>query len=316
MSDYARMDDRPNTHVLAEFGLGHQLCFAVHDTMLEALLSGLRSNVFTIEFKFRDQAERDALAQSSDIIEWLRQFRNEADVADVLVSVAFPTVLGDMLTFIYEALEASRKGKLTISYTLLRKPIQESLFLMEAILLDKLDFNSKLTSDPQKLRSQKAGGLQPHAERIARVIDALAEGDRFDAAYLAQLRYDKDADDGFDGPCNLATHLITDHKSIRTAPMNLNFIFTNFEALRTQWAYLYSRLPYIMFYIWRVVEKVIEGMDRTYEVYTAHINRVISASVLLWWETVAPRYRASMLERFVKGTHERLRIHCKDAVHL
>jgi hypothetical protein len=94
-----------------------------------------------------------------------------------------------------------------------------------------------------KLWSQGVGGQEAHTRNIQKVLDTIGENGRFDAAYLAQLRYDKGATDGFDGICNKAMHLFTHHEAIRTEPMNINFIFSNWDSRRTQWSFIYSRLP-------------------------------------------------------------------------
>jgi hypothetical protein len=118
-----------------------------------------------------------------------------------------------MLHCIYEALDSSRKTKLNITYMLIRKPLQESLFLLESVVADRFDFAEKLATEPLKLRALKAGGVDVHTQRIQRVLEIVGESHRLSASYLAQLRYDKRVDDGFDGICNHAMHLFTEHEA-------------------------------------------------------------------------------------------------------
>jgi hypothetical protein len=72
------------------------------------------------------------------------------------------------------------------------------------------------------------------------VLEVIGGAGVFDAARIAELRYDKAL--GFDGPCNHAMHLFTEHQAIRTAAMNINFIFSGPDEKRTQWAYMYTYL--------------------------------------------------------------------------
>jgi hypothetical protein len=88
----------------------------------------------------------------------------------LLVTTIFPAVLSDMLHCFYEALEVSRKAKLTIAFMLVRKPLQESLFLLESVIIDRCDFAKKLTTDPVKLWSQGAGGVEVHAKEYGRFL--------------------------------------------------------------------------------------------------------------------------------------------------
>jgi hypothetical protein len=264
-----------------EFNVAHDLCFSVHDILAQFLVSGEVCKVFTAQVTFEDNESAEQFGSAADIFEWLESNGRLEDRARVLKTLVLPAVLSDMLHCIYEALESSRKGKLNISYMLIRKPIQESLFLLEAIVLNEAAFAEKLATSPIMLRPQTATGIEgEHRRRIQQVLEAIGQTEAFDAEYLAQLRYVK-TDDGFDGICNKAIHLFTEHKAIRTESLNINFIFSDFDAKQTQWEYLYSRLPYILVYIWRVIEYIGETVCPTHPDYALDMARRISAFVTL-----------------------------------
>jgi hypothetical protein len=313
MSRFSSLDGRKGTHLPEEYWAGHDLCFTVHDIMTQLLVSGQRARAFFVSFDLPDEAAKKEFESASDIFEWLEKYRTPEERAAVLVTTMFPAVLSDMLHCFYEALETSRKAKLGISFVLLRKPLQESLYVLEAVIADRAGFAQKLTEDPIKLWSQGIGGREAHARNIQKVLDAVGENDRFDAAYLAQLRYDKNAADGFDGICNTAMHLFTGHKSIKTQRMNINFIFSNWDSKLTQWSYIYSRLPYLLVYMHSIVEHVCQGIAPTSPAYLDDMKRRISAQVLLWWETVEDPYIEPHLETFVERTREWLYRHCDEA---
>jgi hypothetical protein len=313
MRRYSSLTRRTNTHLPAAFRAAHQLCFIVHDVMTHLLVSGERASAFTTAFEFRDEADRLAFEEADDVFVWLEQSRRVDERITLLITTVFPRVLSDMLHCFYEALETSRKGKLTLAFMLVRKPLQESLFLLESVIADPRDFAEKLIVDPVKLWSQGAGGVEVHTKRIKKVLDLLGEGNRFDAEYIAQLRYDKTAQDGFDGICNKAMHLFTNHPAIRTEPLNINFIFSTIDSMRTQWSYLYSRLPYLLFYMHRIVEHVCASIAPTLPDYLWDMDRRISALILLWWDTVEPPYAEPHLEDFVLKTRDWLVDHCRAA---
>ena len=312
MSRFTSLDGRKGTHLPEQYWPGHELSFKVHDVMTQLLASGLRAQAFHVPFDLPDEAARREFESASDIFEWLDKHRAPEDRAAVLVTTMFPAILSDMLHCFYEALETSRKAKLGISFILLRKPLQESLHVLEAVIADRADFAQKLTEDPIKLWSQGIGGREAHARNIQKVLDAVGESDRFDAAYLAQLRYDKSADDGFDGICNKAMHLFTGHEAIKTEPMNINFIFSNWDSKLSQWSYIYSRLPYLLVYMHSIVEHVCKEIVPTSQAYLDDMKRRISAQVLLWWETVEDPYIEPHLENFAERTREWLHRHCSE----
>ncbi|RQQ15808.1 hypothetical protein [Burkholderia stagnalis] len=259
-----------------EFFTAHDLCFAVHDILTQFLVSGEQSGVFKGRIQFTDMAEAAAFEEADDIFDWLETTGRLQDRAHVLKALVLPAVLSDMLHCIYEALESSRKGKLNVSYALIRKPLQESLFLLESIVLDEAGFAEKLATNPLMLRPHTAGGPDGHTRRIQRVLEIIEQSEVFDAAYLAQLRYEK-VEDGFDGICNKAIHLFTEHKAIKTELLNINFIFSGYDAKVSQWNYLYSRLPYVLVYTWRVIEYVGQSLCLTHPEYDADMSRRVAA---------------------------------------
>lgn len=209
----------PDAHVRA-----HELCFLLRDFMLELLRSAEQHGLFSERFDFRDETDRLAFEQADNVFQWFDSTDRINERAAFLRRTVFPGLLSDFLHFLFVALEASRRGNLTVAFALLRNPIQENLFLFEVIAADLSRFASEFAANPLLLRSQKAGGVQAHTARNSAVVNQLAD-DRFDAQYLCQLRYDKNAEDGFDGACNKAVHLVTEHAAIRTDKLNLNFIF-------------------------------------------------------------------------------------------
>ncbi|MHB8267492.1 hypothetical protein [Bradyrhizobium sp.] len=313
MSRFSSLDGRKGTHLPEEYWAAHDLCFTVHDIMTQLLVSGQRARAFFVSFDLPDETAKKEFESASDIFEWLEKHRTPEERAAVLVTTMFPAVLSDMLHCFYEALETSRKAKLGISFMLLRKPLQESLYVLEAVIADRAGFAQKLTEDPIKLWSQGIGGREAHARNIQKVLDAVGENDRFDAAYLAQLRYDKSAADGFDGICNMAMHLFTEHKSIKTERLNINFIFSKWDSKLTQWSYIYSRLPYLLVYMHSIVEHVCQGIAPTSPAYLDDMKRRISAQALLWWETVEDPYIEPHLETFAERTRDWLYRHCDAA---
>ena len=281
--------------------------------MTQLLVSGEKARAFYASFDLPDEVARREFENASDIFEWLDKHRSAEDRATVLITTMFPAILSDMLHCFYEALETSRKAKLAISFMLLRKPLQEALYVLEAVIADRAGFAQKLTDDPIKLWSQGIGGHEAHTKNIQTVLDTVGETDRFSAAYLAQLRYDKGADDGFDAICNKAMHLFTGHKSIKTERLNINFIFSNWEGKLSQWSYIYSRLPYLLVYMHSIVEYVCKDISPTSPAYLNDMKRRISALVLLWWEVVEEPYIEPHLETFVGRTRDWLYRHCEEA---
>jgi hypothetical protein len=123
----------------------------------------------------------------------------------------------------------------------------------------------------------------------------------------------KNKEDSFDGVCNLAMHLFTEHKAMRTDPLNINFIFSGLGQKLTQWSYLYSRLPYLLFYTYQIVEYVVAKIAPTSQEYLDDMQRRISALILLWWDNFDENYVSPPLEVFVQETQKWLNEHCENS---
>jgi hypothetical protein len=305
--------DQGEIYIPDELIQAHNLCFLNHDILVELLRSGEQQKVFWQNMPLRDEKDRRELEEAADVFEWLEATGRKEERKLLLRRVVFPALLSDFLHFIYEALECSRKAKLNVTYALLRKPIQENLFVFETIAADLEQFSDSMVNNPVKLHSQTAGGISVHANRIRNVLNIIGEDHRFDADYLAQLRYDKNTEDGFDGVSNKAIHLFTHHHAIQTEALNINFIFSGSEAKLTQWHYLYSRLPYILFYSRRLIEYICSTFVKTYPEYLDDLERRTAASTLLWAAHFEETYRQEAIERFIEETRKQLNTTCREA---
>lgn len=283
----------------------HDLCFLNHDILVELLRSGEEERVFFRSIEFTDDQDRELLEECGDIFEWLDRTERKSERNKVLRQTIFPALLSDFLHFIYEALNCSKKGKLAVAYSLLRKPIQENLFLFEIMAGDIDGFCEHLIDNPLRLRARHAGGMEVHTKRISKVLANIGEIDRFNASYLAQIRYEK-TDDGFDGSCNTATHLFTQHEAIKTESMNINFIFSDDHSRMTQWYFLYSRMPYILCYSRMLIESIFSTFSLTDPRYLENLERRVMAGTLLWSKDVHNDYMNEHLYQFSESTNLKL----------
>ncbi len=265
-----------------EFRDAHTACMFMHDVMVEFLRSGEEKGAFRQTFSFEDHEIRSLEEESeTNILDWLEKNQKHDERSLVIRTVVLPAVLSDMLHCIYEALTAAEKGKMSVAFMLLRKPIQESLYLLEAMVIDESDFVEKLSLDPMFLRPKNGGGPEGHAKRIKTVLNRIGLEGVMSPEYLGELRYNKSSFDSFDRVCNQATHLFTEHKAIKTELLNINFVFSGPQQIYTQQRYLYTRLPYLLYYIYFLFEYIASIVAPTEPEYVKNINRRIVALFLI-----------------------------------
>lgn len=267
----------------------HRLCFFIHDVMVEFLKSGEENKIFTSIFDLDDQEKEDLARFEGHILDWLKSKNKNKEYEIAIKKTLIPAVLSDMLHCICEVLKAMESGKVTVAYLLIRKPIQENLYLFEEMLLQKSDFIKILEDDPLRLRHKNAGGVEGHQKKIAEILGRF--NSILDAKYIASLRYDKNNEDSFDGCCNQAMNLFTEHKAIKTENMNVNFIFAGVEAKKTLYDFMYSRLPYLMYYFYVIFEMVVSSISRTTDTYLLDIHNRIAAMFLLTSKHITEDYQ-------------------------
>jgi len=297
-----------NSFLPKEFNSGHELCFFIHDVLARIIVDGEKENIFKYEFYLEEKvADR---INDEDIFTSLANEKLYEDRNKVLKAIVIPALLSDSLHCIYEALNSSKKAKLNITYMLIRKPIQETLYLLESMIIDEVEFGKNMSINPLKLRPSNAGGVEGHTKRIAIVLDKLGLTDIFSDVYISELRYNKKSDDTFDGICNHAMHLFTEHKAIKTDNLNINFIFSNEYSKLTQWAYLYSRLPYLLLYLYYIIEYLLKEICATEKTYLEEIELRIFAHILIWYKDLDSNYYTDELLKLVEISEISLKDFC------
>lgn len=264
-----------------EFERSHKLCLYIHDIMVEFIKSGEMHDVFSQSINITEEEGFSLEKTDQHILDWLEENNKSEQRNLVIRTVVLPAVLSDMLHCIFEGLSASKKGKMAVSFMLLRKPLQESLYLLESMAIDKNSFVEHLSKDPLFLRPKNGGGPLGHTQRIDIVLGKMGLRKIFSSQYISELRYDKKSYDSFDRVCNHAMHLFTEHSSIKTDLLNINFIFSGVEQIYSQQRYLYTRLPYLLYYIYCLFEYIASDIAPTTAEYIENINPRISAYFLM-----------------------------------
>lgn len=297
------------------FEKSHQLCFLLHDIMVEMLCSGEKKEIFTAKLNLTKD-DQLSIGDEGDILGWMHD-QKRFEERDLLVkSTILPAMLSDMMSCIYEAISAASKGKMTIAFMLIRKPIQESLYVLESMVLDEREFVDTLFINPMKLRPKNGGGIDGHTERVFNTLKAFKMEEMLDSRYLAQLRYNKNEYDSFDGVCNQAMHLFTEHHAIKTENMNINFIFSGGEQLPSQWKFFYTRLPYLLLYIYLIFEYILSSIAQTPESYLNEMMRRIASSFILTSDEVPDLYETEERQKLVSILENWLNDHCTSAGYL
>ncbi len=258
-------EDNPRDFIPEEYKFAHEYCFFLHDLLANIVVVGEHEQIFHHNFQLKNPSHAEQMDGKigDELANWLEQngyiteFR-EANRRHICVAL-----LSDFCHFIYEALDCSKKGKLTVSFALLRKPLKENLFYFEWLLADPDDFINRFHAPLPKKENAKRPLPQPmqlskerRLEIIGKAMKNTELGEWISPEFIYELRYDKDVEYGLEWLFQRANHLITTFVA-QTEEQNFNFIFSGEEEKLSQWRGLYTTLPMLLLHAVSVIEGVI-----------------------------------------------------------
>jgi len=247
--DYGRIPE--------ELHFSHNFCFFLHDQLVSTIKEGSVADIFSISFKTAEPITEGLTGE--ELFAWMEKNGFREEILLLYYKQLTAALLSDFLNFTFEALKCSAKGKLTVSYALLRKPLKENLFYLEWLLADPLSMLEAFEGENLILRSAKSVSPERKKEIIAAAMHKTSMGDWTDAEFIYDLRYNKKCIYGYEALFQKANHLVTQAKPFETEPANFNFIFSNEESLVTQWHGFYSYLPLILIHAIEVVEALVSN---------------------------------------------------------
>jgi hypothetical protein len=177
----------------------------------------------------------------------------------------------DVCYFLQEAISCSKKKRLTVTFSLLRKPFVYHLPLFLRILYDDdfLDkFNSQDSFDTESLLENEK------IELLKKSLPFLIAAKSITWEELFDWIFNQEKQDSLINLSNKALHLSTTrNKNNKTEIQNLNFVFANQENIENLWSYLYQRLPILLLYYVEIIETLICNLiDLPEEIFMERIK--------------------------------------------
>lgn len=245
-----------------KFRFNHDYCFFVHDQLADIVVSGERNGIFAREeIKLRDEAHVAAMEGKTgeDLCRWMEENGYKEEMYAVYYKQVIVALLTDMCHFLYEALTCSERGKLTVVYALLRKPLSENLFLFEWLLTDRDDFMASRFCDSSKMPAVGQVTKERKIDVIAGALDGSEIKGWISPEFMYELRYMRSKNYSFAQSWDKAIHLITTYRGIKTETGNFNFVFFGDDERESQWEHIYSTLPLLLLHALHVVSALVSN---------------------------------------------------------
>jgi len=235
----------------------HDLCFYLHDILVQVVKEGEKKKLFHTLYNIKKISDIQAIKDNDDILEWLSNNGYEDEYKSIVIKQVLIAMISDYCHYVYEALKCSEKSKLAITFTLLRKPLKDNLLFFEWILTNRNEFIEKFQKDSNYYAIDKIDSAKKKIF-IGCSVNKINYSETFNADFIYNVRYSKKTEYSLERLWNVANHLVTTRKYYKTESLNLNFVFSGPDSQESQWNYLYSVLPYLLFYTIEVIQVVLD----------------------------------------------------------
>jgi len=150
--------------------LSHKVAFYYHDMIGKLVVDGEKENKYFIKYKLKSDNERNMYENLSqdEFYEWFRKNRPQ-ESSEFLAKTIVPAILSEFCQFVFTALECSEKGKLSVTYSLLRKPFKDLLFLLE-LMIYYFDSFILVIDDEKSFEKLDIARIKPKEKKISLML--------------------------------------------------------------------------------------------------------------------------------------------------
>ena len=268
-----------------KYEFSHDFAFFLHDILAHIVVQGEKENIFNVKFNFSSKRDARKFEKSNlsgeSLWNWLDNNNYGWVTEQLAAKQCLVALLSDFCQYMYESLICSKKGKLSVAYSLLRKPLKDNLFYLEWLLADPAEFRDSFNlSNPDDFSLSSISKERKH-QIITNAIILSKYEEWLSPEFIYDLRYNKSVPYGFESLWNKSTHLVTNFKAYKTEPGNFNFIFSGNEAKISQWDHYYRLVPLLLFYAVEVINVLLFNLvDKKYERTIDELRRLVG--FFLW----------------------------------
>ncbi|MGD9994849.1 MAG: hypothetical protein AB7S69_16235 [Salinivirgaceae bacterium] len=236
-----------------DYHFSHNLAVRLYDDLVWILKDKATQNKINVKIQFKDNNKLQE--NEEDIIGWLLQNGYNKEVDEIVSKHLTFAIISDICHYVYQALNSSKNIKMTVAFTLIRKPFLENLLIIEQLLTDEKAFLDKFEKDATNFDPGKIS-VENKKELINKSLEKISTNYLLTSDIIYALRWDKDNENSIYANTNLATHLVTTrNSSYKTENQNLNMIFSGFDEWDSQLAYFYYFVPLLLFYMTEIIDQ-------------------------------------------------------------
>ncbi|WP_343697143.1 hypothetical protein [Flavobacterium sp.] len=236
----------------------NDLCAIIYDQLTEIYIEKNYKNLLKTEIITKEHQKFIDELNAGDIhaLDYLKANNLDHEIELIISKHIFLAVTSDLINFLFESLHCAKRGKMTVAYSLLRKPFLDELFILEQLLVDRTDFVKRFFHDGNPEKYDPSNPKIDKKEIIEKAISKIRFNYFYDVDLIYDLRYNKSFESGINSSTNQALHIVTKDKNYKTAEQNLNFVFSIKEDMNKYFANYYFVVPNLLFYTVSVIDEI------------------------------------------------------------
>ena len=241
----------------------HQLMLYLYDILVDMLVKADKYHLSNLSFRFIKE-----INGKIDLFDELDR-QKDLDISEyVYIPHIFFSILRDLNYYLFESLSCIERGRVTVAFSLARKPFQDNLFYLSWILVQPHDFLEKIQYGAP--REYDVSNLKGEKEFVIDLFLKAKESIQYENNFLdfskeilnPELLYDiiynRKAENSLTSVFDQSIHLVTKNKNYPTEKRNLNFIFSDDKIWDDFWQLFYEKIPYILIYLVEVAIAIFE----------------------------------------------------------
>lgn len=241
----------------------HQLMLYLYDILVDMLVKADKYHLSNLSFRFIKEINGEI-----DLFDELDR-QKDLDISEyVYIPHIFFSILRDLNYYLFESLSCIERGRVTVAFSLARKPFQDNLFYLSWILVQPHDFLEKIQYGAP--REYDVSNLKGEKEFVIDLFLKAKESIQYENNFLdfskeilnPELLYDiiynRKAENSLTSVFDQSIHLVTKNKNYPTEKRNLNFIFSDDKIWDDFWQLFYEKIPHILIYLVEVAIAIFE----------------------------------------------------------
>lgn len=237
----------------------NNLCAIIYDQLTEIFKDANYKELHTcsLEFPVNTKFVKELDFKEMGLFQWLKNNELTEEIEMVISKQITLAVVSDFVNFMFESMYNAKRGKMTVAYALLRKPLTDELLILEQLLGNRTDFINRFfhiglpeNYDPSNRNIDKNAIIESALAKMRLKIFPSTE-------FIYDLRYSKECEYGINGISNQAIHIVTKDKSYKTSEQNLNFVFSQLNDIENYWRHYYILVPYLLIYAVSIIDELI-----------------------------------------------------------